>query len=188
MREPLHVSIPPKLKAKLKKYFSGKLALVQILAGVGAFAARSLGAYALQDHTTWTIVVISMLGSYVGYIGTYAVGYWVAFRVDYRVKNRSMSSDIIKLQVVEQLPNIGTAVASGLTQGALIGGAGMQPVLAVNLVSWFGPQRIVSFLAMALGNSLKRAWVDGTWKPTVVVRSIVDVALRLGRGGWKLRY
>jgi hypothetical protein len=92
-----------------------------------------------------------------------------------------MALDIVKLQLVEQLPNIGTVLASGLTQGALIGGAGMQPVLAANLGSWFGPQKIINLMAMLASNTLKRAWVDGSWKPLAVVRSLIQNASRIGR-------
>jgi hypothetical protein len=168
------LSIVPGLKAKLRKYFSGKLALVQIGAGAGALAGRSAAVYLSLDQHVWTIVLASMLGSYTGYIGVWALGYWWAFRSDYRASGRSLVLDIVRLQLVEQAPNIGTVLVSGLTQGVLIGGTDMPPVLAVNLGSWFGPQKIVNLAAMAMSNSLKRAWVDGSWKPLAAVRNLID--------------
>lgn len=169
------------LKEKLGKYFSGRLVLIQIAAGVGAVAGRSAAVYLLLDQETWIMVLASMAGSFAGYISFYSLGYWITFRSDYRVSGRFMALDIVKLQLVEQLPNIGTVLASGLTQGALIGGAGMQPVLAANLGSWFGPQKIINLAAMLASNTLKRAWVDGSWKPMVVVRSLIQNASRIGR-------
>jgi hypothetical protein len=153
------------LKARVRKYFSGRLVLVQLGGGVGALIVRSTAAYLASDHTVLTVVVAATIGSFVGYISAYIVGYWLAFRKDYGASGRSMSSDIAKLQAVEQLPNVGTVIASAVTQGALISAADVPPLLAVNIGSWFGPQRIVNLAAMLAGNSLKRAWVDGTWKP-----------------------
>jgi hypothetical protein len=178
------MKIVPVLKAKLRRYFSGRLALVQIVAGCGAVAGRSVAVYLSLGNAVWIMVMASMLGSFTGYIGFYILGYWVAFRSDYRLSGRLMLIDIIRLQLVEQLPNIGTVVASGLTQGALISGAGMQPVLAANLGSWFGPQKIINLLAMLTSNSLKRAWVDDSWKPLAVVRSLVQGVSRAGGKVW----
>ncbi|MEE8469829.1 MAG: hypothetical protein V3S51_00690 [Dehalococcoidia bacterium] len=166
-------------KAKLRKYFSGKLLLVQIVSGIGAFAGRSTAAYLSHDLAVWTIVLASILGSFAGYMGTYAVSYWLTFRGDYRTSGRFMILDIIRLQLVEQLPNVGTVVASGVTQGALISSAGMSPVLAANLTSWFGPHKIINLVAMATSNSLKRAWVDSSWKPLLEARSLVRRVVRL---------
>ena len=158
------------LKARIWKYFSGKLAVVQLTAGLGAFALRSAAAYATLDLESWVIVAAGMLGSFTGYIGAYTVGYWVVFRKDYRASGRSMLFDIFRLQLVEQLPNIWTVVGAGVTQGALIEGTDMPPVLAINIGSWFGPQKILNVAAMLTSNSLKRAWVDDTWKPLAVLK------------------
>ena len=178
------MSIVSGLKTKLWKYFSGKLVLVQIAAGCGAVAGRSLAVYLSLDNAVWIMVMASMLGSFTGYVSCYALGYWVAFRRDYRESGRFMPFDIVRLQIVEQLPNIGTVVASGLTQGALISGAGMQPVLAANLGSWFGPQKIINLIAMLASNSLKRAWVDGSWKPLVVMRNLMQGLSRVVGKVW----
>jgi hypothetical protein len=151
------------LKSRLRKYFSGRLAVVQITAGVGAFVVRTGAAYLASDLSVAVMV----------YIGAYAFGYWLVFRKDYKASGRSMPLDIARLQLVEQLPNVGTAVAAGLTQGVLIGGVDMEPVVAVNVASWFGPQKIVNFAAMLTSNSLKKAWVDGTWKPLGFARNLV---------------
>jgi len=161
-------------KAKLKKYFSGKLVLVQISAGLGAVAGRSLAVYLTMDQPTYSIVICSMLASFAGYICAYIAGYWFAFRTDYRESGRSMPWDIVRLQLVEQSPNLITLAVSGATQGILIEGTAMPAMLAVNLGSWFGPQKIVNLVAMFAANTLKRAWVDGTWKPFTAMRSIAN--------------
>jgi hypothetical protein len=161
-------------KAKLKKYFSGKLVLVQIGAGLGAVAGRSLAVYLTIDQPTYSIVICSMLASFGGYVCAYIAGYWFAFKADYSESGRSMPWDIVRLQLVEQSPNLITLAVSGATQGVLIESADMSPILAVNLGSWFGPQKIVNLVAMFTANSLKRAWVDGTWKPLAATRSIAN--------------
>ena len=159
------------LKAKIWKYFSGRLAVVQLTAGLGAFALRSAAVFMTLGHESWIIVLAGMLGSFTGYISAYILGYWITFRKEYRTSGRSMLLDIFRLQLVEQLPNIWTVAGSGLTQGALIEGTDLPPVLAVNVGSWFGPQKILNVAAMLTSNSLKRAWVDGSWKPLAVLRS-----------------
>ncbi|MFC2059061.1 hypothetical protein ACFLTS_05455 [Chloroflexota bacterium] len=171
-----------RLKAFLKKYFSGKLAIVQVIAGGGAFAGRSLAAYLTQDHGTWNIVLASQVGSFAGYIGIYALGYRFVFRRDYRNSSRSMKSDVLKLQVVEQTPNIGTVISSSLAQAALISGGGVSPIISANLASWFGPHKIANLAAMATSNSLKKAWVDDTWRPLPRLRALANGVGRAGRG------
>ena len=161
-----------RLKREFARYLSGKLAVVQIVAGCGAFVGRTLAVLAMAEQSTVSIVIVSMLGSSAGYLATYAAGYAFAFRQDYRTSGRSMPADIARLQFVEQLPNVGLFAASGLAQGALIGGAGLEPVIAANLGSWLGPHKIVNFIAMATSNSLKKAWVDGTWKPLALARGV----------------
>ncbi|UCG83863.1 MAG: hypothetical protein JSW38_03335 [Dehalococcoidia bacterium] len=168
-----------RIKGKLQKYLSGKLVIVQIGAGCGAFIGRSIAVLLLPDYATWNIVIIGIVGSTVGYIGTYAIGYWLAFRRDYRESSRFMPFDVGRLQIVEQMPNLGTFIASGVTQGALIGGTGLHPVLAVNLGSWFGPHKIINLVAMLTSNSLKKAWVDGTWRPIALVRNLVCLIMRI---------
>ncbi len=171
------------VKDRLRQYFSGRLIIVQIGAGVGAFAGRSLIAYGTRDMGTTVIVASSMAGSFVGYVALWIVGYWLAFREDYRKSGRQMSLDVFRLQLVEQLPNAGTVVALAITQGALIGGAGMEPVLATNLASWFGPQKAINFAAMAASNTLKRSWVDGSWSPRSALRTMFRRAKGLSRRG-----
>jgi hypothetical protein len=164
---------------KLQKYLSGKLVIVQIGAGCGAFIGRSIAVLLLSDYATWNIVIIGIVGSTVGYIGIYAFGYWLAFRGDYKKSRRFMPFDIGRLQFVEQMPNLGTFIASGVTQGALIGGTGLHPVIAVNLGSWFGPHKIINFAAMLTSNSLKKAWVDGTWKPLAIIKHLIGILMRI---------
>ena len=168
-------------KEKLKKYFSGKLAIVQIGGGVGAFALRSAGVYFAEGLPTWAMVLASVCGSFAGYLGVYALGYWLAFRKDYKASRRSMLRDMAQLQLVEQTPNILTVAFSGVTQGIIMQFTSVSPVIAANLGSWFGPQKIVNLAAMLAGNSLKKAWVDGTWKPAVVARGLLRGVGRLFR-------
>ena len=168
------------LKARLRKYLSGRLAVVQISAGIGAFIVRSTAAYLASEWALAATVATAMAGSFAGYIAAYAFGYWMAFRIDYEVSGRSMPLDIVRLQIVEQLPNVGTVIASGVTQGALIGGTAVPPVVAVNIGSWFGPQKIVNLAAMLTSNTLKKAWVDGSWKPSAVARGLVGRVRRAG--------
>ena len=167
------------IKAKLKKYMSGKLFVVQIAAGCGSLAGRSLAVYAVMDQSTWYIVLASMLGSFAGYVGVYFLGYWLAFRKDYRESGRFMPLDVGRLQFVEQLPNLVTVVASVLTQGALIGATDLPPLLAANLGGSLSPHKLINVATMLTSNSLKKAWVDGTWKPAQVLRSPVRALLRL---------
>lgn len=164
-------------KAKVKKYFSGKLVLVQLTAGVGAFVGRSLAAFSMSDQDTWIIVIASQAGSFIGYIGMYFFGYWFAFKLDYRSMNRSMPKDVVKLQLVEQSPNLGTVISSALTQAALIEGTdvgsdGFESVFSANIASWFGIHKIANFAAMAGSNSLKKGWVDHTWSPGAAMRKL----------------
>ena len=154
-----------RLKTRVRKYFSGRLVLVQLGGGAGALIMRSTAAYLASGDTVLTVVVAATIGSFAGYISAYVVGYWLAFRKDYGASGRSMPSDIAKLQAVEQLPNVGTVIGAAVTQGALMSAADVPPLLAVNIGSWFGPQRLVNIAAMIAGNSLKKGWVDGTWKP-----------------------
>jgi hypothetical protein len=159
------------LKTKVRKYLSGKLVLVQIVAGCGAFAGRSLAVYLSLDQPTWGIVMASIFGGGLGYVITYGFGYWLAFRADYRLSGRSMPLDVARLQFVEQLPNIGTVAASALTQGALIAGTSLSPVLAANIGGSFAPHKLLNIAAMLASNTLKKAWVDGSWKPSVLLWS-----------------
>jgi len=134
------------------------------------------------------MVILAMIGSFVGYVAAYVLGYWAAFREDYRGSSRSMAGDIIKLQIVEQLPNLGTVVAAGLTQGVLIGSTDVPPVVAVNIGSWFGPQKILNLAAMLASNSLKKAWVDHAWKPRAIIGALMGVVLRAGGKGRALLF
>jgi hypothetical protein len=161
-------------KARIKKYFSGKLALVQISAGIGAVAGRSLAVYLAEGQPTYSLVIFSMVGSFAGYLCFYIAGYWLAFRADYRQSGRFMLLDVFRLQLVEQSPNLITLAVSGATLGALIEGTDLHPMVAVNVGSWFGPQKILNLVAMLAANTLKRAWIDGTWKPLTIVRAMMD--------------
>lgn len=155
------------LKAKLKKYFSGRMVIVQIAGGVGAFAGRSLGAV-VTDVTAqpdWIIVVASLGGSFTGYISVYVLGYWLAFRREYAALGRSMRLDVLRLQIVEQLPSVGGVIFAALTQALIMDQTATSPVISANLASWFGPQKIANLVAMFSSNSLKKAWVDGSWSP-----------------------
>jgi len=160
------------ISQKLRKYFSGKLVLVQSSAGVGAFALRSVAAYATADHGAVVIVATSLVGSFLGYVSIYSIGYWVTFKRDYATSGRRMGWDVIRLQLVEQSPNIPTLIPAALTQIALIEAGDVDPVVSVNVGSWFGPHKIVNFIAMVGSNSLKKGWVDGTWAPGETLRKL----------------
>lgn len=159
--------------AKLKRYFSGKMAAVQIIGGVGAFAGRSLMIILLKNQPIWAIVLASQAGSFVGYVGTYIVAYQIAFRRDYKTGQRSIMKDIFRLQLVEQVPNIFTLIPAALMQGALMWGTAMPTLVAANVASIFGIHKIVNLMAMAGSNSMKKAMVDGSWNPAVRIRNAV---------------
>lgn len=165
-------------KAKLKKYFSGKLVIVQFIGGIGAFGARSLAAYALQDHSAVVIVAVSLVASFLGYVTIYYLGYWYVFRRDYAISGRTMGLDVVRLQLVEQSPNIATVIPAALVQIAAIEAADTNPVLTVNVGSWLGPQKIVNFIAMVSSNSLKKGWVDHTWMPGATFRKLAGRVAR----------
>ncbi|MFO8102353.1 MAG: hypothetical protein R6U37_09375 [Dehalococcoidia bacterium] len=155
---------------KLRKFFSGKLVIVQLSAGVGAFVFRSLAAFLTSELDTWVIVLAAHLGSFSGYIGSFFLGYWLAFRKDYSTMDRSMGRDIVQLQLVEQTPNIWTVISSAISQTALLettdlGSDEFNAVFSSNIASWFGPHKVLNFAAMLTSNSLKKAWVDHTWHP-----------------------
>ena len=156
---------------KLRNLFSGRLVIVQLSAGVGAFALRSLAAVFTSHLDTWIIIMATMLGSFSGYIGSFVLGYWLAFRKDYAKMDRSMGQDITQLQLVEQAPNAWTVISSAISQAALLertdlGSDEFNAVFSSNMASWFGPHKILNLAAMLASNSLKKAWVDKTWNPT----------------------
>ena len=79
---------------------------------------------------------------------------------------------IFKLELVEQLPNVITVVPAVIAQLALIEAGGIDPVVSVNLASWFGPHKVINFGFMFISNSLKKSWVDGSWSLHNLVRRI----------------
>mgnify|MGYP006960589578 CR=1 FL=1 len=165
---------------RLKKYFSGQIFVIQLCAAVGAFVLRTIPAFVFRDSILWS-VVFGQIGSYVGYIGVYTIGYWVTFRKDYRTSGRSMRKDIVGLQLAEQVPNISVAAISGLWQAMLINSTGMPTWVGVNVGSWFGPHKIVGLLASLFGSSLKRGCVDHAWEPPSRMRKFLQRLRYLGR-------
>ncbi len=162
--------------ATLKKFFSGRLVIVQLSAGVGAFLLRSTAAYSTGNMDTF-IVMAAQSGSFGGYIGSYFLGYWLTFRRDYSILERSMTGDIVKLQLVEQSPNIWTVISSAATQTVLmettsVGSDQFNAVFSANMASWVGFHKILNLAAMLTSNSLKKAWVDHTWKPLAGVTNL----------------
>ena len=158
--------------------------IVQLSSGVGAFAFRSLAAYCTSDLDTWIIIVAAQCGSFAGYIGSYFLGYWLAFRKDYSKLERSMGKDVVQLQVVEQTPNIWTVVSTAISQAALlettdVGSDQFNAVFSANIASWFGPHKIINFAAMLTSNSLKKAWVDHTWHPLAGAKRLWRRLLRM---------
>lgn len=162
---------------KLKKYFSGRLFLVQLCAGIGAFALRSLGAY-FFDTNNITRIIAGLIGSYTGYIGTYAIGYRLRFRKEYRLSGRSMNRDILGLQSAEQVPNILALIVTIAWQGFILEYTSVTPWIGINLASWFGPQKLVNLGAALFSNSLKRGWVDRSWLAPLWMRKLL----------WKIRH
>jgi len=165
---------------KLKKYFSGKLFVVQLSAGIGAFALRTLAALFFDSNTASSIIA-GLIGSYTGYIITYAFGYWLRFRKDYRVSGRSIKKDILGLQSAEQLPNVTTLIITIAWQGLLIEATGVPAWVGVNLASWFGPQKFVNLGAMLFSNTVKRSWIDGSWRLPLRMRRILRRIVHFGR-------
>ena len=161
-----------RLWIKLKTYFSGRLFIVQLCAGVGAFALRSLGAI-IFDSNTVTIIIAGIIGSYTGYITTYAIGYWLRFRKDYSVSGRSMKRDILGLQSAEQVPNLISLIITIAWQGFVLEATDLPVWIGLNLASWFGPQKIVNLAAALLSNSLKRGWIDHSWLAPLWMRKML---------------
>jgi hypothetical protein len=165
---------------KLKKYFSGKIFVIQLFASLGAFVLRTIPAFIFHDSILWSVVV-GQIGSYTGYTGVYAIGYWLTFRKDYRLSGRSMRKDLLGLQLAEQVPSISMAALSGVWQAMLISSTGVPTWVGVNIGSWFGPHKIVNLSASLFGSSLKRGWVDHSWEPSPRVRKFVVWLRYLGR-------
>ncbi|MFC1906162.1 hypothetical protein ACFLWJ_01595 [Chloroflexota bacterium] len=165
---------------RLKRYFSGKLFVVQLSAGIGAFALRTLLAYLFRSDMVSSIIA-GLIGSYTGYIGTYAFGYWLRFRKDYRVSGRSIRKDILGLQSAEQLPNVTTLIISIAWQGLFIQATGLPTWVGVNLASWFGPHKFVNLGAALFSNSLKRGWIDGSWLAPLWIRRFLGRVKHFGR-------
>ena len=112
----------------------------------------------------------------------------MAFRSDYKETGRSIIRDVARLQIIEQTPNIATVAAAGITQGALIGGTDINTVVAVNVGSWFGPQKIVNLLAMLTSNTMKKAWVDHSWSPIHVLRELAIKVWQIPKNLWNSRF
>jgi len=169
-----------KIKSKAveiaKRYLSGKLVVVQFLGGCSAFAFRTAVAY-FTTYTfhlpKWDIVLSYTIASNLSYIATWAIGYIVAFRKDYHRVKRPMWPDLVRLQLIEQTPNLITLVPSALFGWALISNAGVSPMVSTNLVSWFGPQKVINLAAGIISNATKKAWVDRTWSPSAITRRIL---------------
>ena len=160
------------LKSWLWRYFSGKLVVTQFIAGSGAFLSRSLAAYLTGELSAWSNALASVLASHAGYITTYAFAYIIIFRKDYHRRGQSIGFDILRLQLIEQSPNVITTLLTVLSQGALIK-AGLSPVVSANLAAWFGPQKILNWAAAIVSNTMKKSWVDRTWSPAAAARRIV---------------
>jgi hypothetical protein len=160
----------------VKRYLSGKLVAVQFLGGCSAFAFRTAVAYftTYKFHlSNWDIVLFYTLASNLSYIATWCIGYIVAFRKDYHRLKRPIWPDVVRLQLIEQIPNLATLVPSTLFGMALINNAGLSPMVSTNLASWFGPQKVLNLCAAVISNATKKAWVDKTWSPSAITRGIL---------------
>jgi len=159
-----------------KRYLSAKLVVVQFLGGCSAFAFRTAVAYftTYKLHlSSWDVVLSYTLASNLGYIATWCIGYFVAFRRDYHKLKRQIWPDMLRLQLIEQIPNLVTLVPSALSGWALTNKAGVSPMLSTNLASWFGPQKVLNLCAGIISNATKKAWVDKTWSPGAITRRIL---------------
>ena len=159
-----------------KRYLSGKLIVVQFLGGCGAFVLRTAIAYftTYKFHlSNWDSALFYTLASNFGYIATWGIGYFVAFREDYHKLKRPIWPDMLRLQLIEQAPNIITLVPSALSGWALTSKAGISSMVSTNIASWFGPQKILNLSAGFISQATKKAWVDKTWSPTAITRRIL---------------
>ena len=173
-----------KIKSKVveiaKRYLSAKLVAVQFLGGCSAFILRTVVAYftTYKFHlSVWDTALFYTIASNFGYIATWFIGYFVAFRKDYHKLKRPLWPDMLRLQLIEQAPNLITLVPSALSGWALTSKVGISSMVSANIVSWFGPQKILNLSAGIISNVTKKAWVDKTWKPSAITRGI----LRRGR-------
>ena len=163
-----------------KRYLSGKLIVVQFLGGCSAFIFRTTVAYftTYKFHlSAWDTALFYTIASNFGYVATWFIGYFVAFRKDYHKLKRPIWPDMLRLQLIEQAPNLITLVPSALSGWALTSKVGISPLASTNITSWFGPQKILNLSAGIISNATKKAWVDKTWRPGAITRRI----LRRGR-------
>jgi membrane protein YqaA with SNARE-associated domain len=159
-----------------KRYLSGKLIVVQFLGGCSAFIFRTSVAYftTYKFHlSVWDTAVFYTIASDFGYIATWFIGYFIAFRKDYYRLKRPIWPDMLRLQLIEQAPNLITLVPSALSGWALTSEAGISPLASTNITSWFGPQKILNLSAGFISQATKKAWVDKTWKPGSIARRIL---------------
>jgi len=159
-----------------KSYLSGKLVVVQFLGGCGAFIFRTAVAYftTYKFHlSNWDSALFYTLASNFGYIATWCIGYFIAFRKDYHRLKRPVWPDMLRLQLIEQAPNLITLVPSALSGWALTSKVGISSMVSTNVASWFGPQKILNLSAGIISNATKKAWVDKTWSPGAITRRIL---------------
>lgn len=159
-----------------KRYLSGKLVVVQFLGGCSAFIFRTTVAYftTYKFHlSAWDTALFYTIASNFGYIATWFIGYFIAFRKDYYRLRRPIWPDMLRLQLIEQAPNLITLVPAALSGWALTSKVGISPLASSNITSWFGPQKILNLSAGVISNATKKAWVDKTWSPGAITRRII---------------
>ncbi len=159
-----------------KRYLSGKLVVVQFLGGCSAFIFRTAVAYftTYKFHlSAWDTALFYTIASNFGYIATWFIGYFIAFRKDYYRLKRPIWPDMLRLQLIEQAPNFITLVPSALSGWALTSKVGISPLASTNITSWFGPQKILNLAAGFISQATKKAWVDKTWSPGAITRRMI---------------
>jgi hypothetical protein len=134
-----------KIRLKLveiaKRYLSGKLIVVQFLGGCSAFIFRTAVAYftTYKFHlSVWDTALFYTIASNFGYIATWFIGYFIAFRKDYYKLKRPIWPDMLRLQLIEQAPNLITLEPSALSGWALTSKIGISPLASTKyyLMVW----------------------------------------------------
>lgn len=166
----------------LKNYFTGRMFAVQISAGLAAAAGRSLVVYFLGDDLPiWETISLSAPAAFGMYIPTWIASHRYFFREYYKDGRINIKSAITKLLAPEQVGSgIGIAlyISSFGTQYGLMS-TGLNPIVSINLGSWFGLHKIPDWLAKLGVNSANSAMICETWSPRQIVYKMKDLVMNL---------